>query len=174
MRVGRKHGSITLEADAHHLLTDVWTSVGVVVAVALVALTGWERLDPVIAVVVAANIVWTGAHILRRSVAGLMDTALPVEERCRIEQVLARFSAEGIQFHELRTRQAASRRFVSVHVLVPGSWTVQRGHDLVERVENEIRAALPGSDVSTHLEAVEDPASWEDATSGPHHDIYSG
>jgi cation diffusion facilitator family transporter len=162
MKVGRKHGSITLEANAHHLLTDVWTSVGVVLAVGLVALTDWERLDPIIALLVAANIVSTGIRIVRRSVAGLMDAAWPLEERRRIEKILEGFPEQGTQFHALRTRQAGARRFVSVHVLVPGDWTVQRGHGLVERVEEEIRSALPGSTVFTHLESKDDPASWDD------------
>jgi cation diffusion facilitator family transporter len=164
LRVGRKRNSITLEANAHHLLTDVWTSVGVLVAVGAVVITGWSILDPIIAFVVAANIVWTGVKIMRRSVAGLMDEALPAAEMDKVRAVLDRHAADGAKFHALRSRQAGSRRFVSADVLVPGAWTVQRGHDLVERIEADIRQALPDTTVFTHLEPVEDPASWDDQT----------
>ena len=162
LRASRAHHSITLEADAQHLLTDVWTSLGVMVGVAGVALTGWERLDPFIALAVAANIVWTGARLVRRSALGLLDTALPAEERAAVEQVLARYAAQGLRFHALRTRQAGARRFVSLHILVPGRWTVQHGHTLLEAIEAEIRQALPTVTVFTHLEPLEDPSAWED------------
>jgi cation diffusion facilitator family transporter len=162
LRVGRLERSITLEANAHHLLTDVWTSVGVLVGVVGVVATGWLWLDPVVALLVAANIVWTGTRIVWKSVHGLMDPALPAEDRALIQSVLDRFRSEEVEFHALRTRQAGAVRFVSVHVLVPGEWTVQRGHDLVERIEEEIGEALPNTHVSTHLESLEDPASWED------------
>jgi cation diffusion facilitator family transporter len=160
---GKRYRSITLEADAKHLLTDVWTSVGVLAGVGLVALTGWLRLDPLIALVVAANIVWTGVGLVRRSMLGLLDTALPAEERATIETILARYRAEsGVQTHALRTREAGARRFMSVHILVPGGWTVQRGHRLLEALEGDLRAALPGTTVFTHLESLDDPASWDD------------
>jgi cation diffusion facilitator family transporter len=159
---GRRYGSITLEADARHLMADVWTSVGVVLGVGAAALTGWERLDPVIAILVALNIVRTGVELLRRSFLGLLDTALPERERRSIAAVLESRMGDGVQFHALRTRQAGMRRFVSLHVLVPGEWTVQCGHDYLEALEEEIRAALPHSSVFTHLEPLEDPLSWED------------
>ncbi len=162
LRVARRRESITLEANAHHLLTDVWTSVGVLAGVGLVAMTDWEWLDPVVAILVAANIVWTGVGIVRRSVAGLMDRALKKEDLLLIEQVLTVFRGEGVQFHALQTRQAGARKFVSVHVLVPGGWTVQQGHELAERVEAEVRRALPSALVFTHLEPAEDPISWAD------------
>ncbi|HXU45816.1 MAG TPA: cation diffusion facilitator family transporter, partial [Thermoanaerobaculia bacterium] len=158
----REHNSITLEADSQHLMTDVWTSAGVIAAVGLVAATGWRRIDPAIAIAVAVNIVWSGYRLIHRSVLGLMDTALPADERQRIVDVLDRYRQEGIDFHALRTRQAAARRFVSVHVLVPGAWTVQEGHRWLERIEAEIRAALPDVTVFTHLEPIEDPASFRD------------
>lgn len=162
-RVGRRYGSITLEADARHLLTDVWTSIGVLVGVGAVHLTGWLPLDPILALIVAANIVWAGVSLLRRAALGLLDTALPVDERTLIESALARYRAEGVEFHSLRTRQAGQRRFVSVHVLVPGAWTVQQGHDLLERIERDVREAMPGpTTVMTHLEPIEDPRSHED------------
>ena len=160
----KRYNSITLEADARHLVTDVWTSVGVVVGIIAVQLTGWTRLDPIIALAVAVNIVWTGYHLLRRSMLGLLDTAIPPEELQIVEKVLDRYRAGGeVQTHALRTRQAASRRFVSVHILVPGEWSVERGHDLAEQIEHEIRADLPGTTVFTHLEPIEDEISWADA-----------
>jgi cation diffusion facilitator family transporter len=162
LRVGRKSNSITLEANAHHLLTDVWTSVGVVAGVGMVALTGWERLDPVVALVVAANIIWTGVRIVRRSIGGLMDTALPAQDRVAVQEVLSSHEQAGVRFHALRTRQAGARKFISLHVLVPGDWTVQRGHQLVERIENDIRNVVLDSTILTHLEPLDDPISWDD------------
>jgi len=162
MRVGRKRNSITLEANGHHLMTDVWTSVGVLAAVGAVAATGWTRLDPIVAFIVAANIVWTGVKIVRRSVEGLMDASLPKEDLDKVREVFAGYEAAGIQFHALRTRRAGMRRFVSIDVLVPGAWSVQQGHDLVEEIEAEIRAVVDDSTVFTHLEPLEDPISWAD------------
>jgi len=162
VRVGRKRNSITLEANGHHLMTDVWTSVGVIGAVGAVAATGWTRLDPIVAFIVAANIVWTGGKIVRRSVAGLMDASLPTADIDSVKKVFALHEAAGIQFHALRTRQAGMRKFVSVDVLVPGAWSVQQGHDLVEKIEAEIRAVVSDSSVFTHLEPIEDPLSWAD------------
>jgi cation diffusion facilitator family transporter len=159
---GRKYRSITLEADARHLMTDVWTSAGVVVGVGAVAATGWLRLDPIIAIVVAVNILRTGWQLLSRSVQGLLDAALPAGEQDAINQVLKKYESRGIQYHALRTRQAGTRAFISLHVLVPGDWTVQRGHDLLEQLERDIRAAIPGAQLFTHLEPQGDPAAWED------------
>ncbi len=159
---GRRYHSITLEADAHHLMSDVWTSVGVILGVGAAAATGWKILDPLIAVAVAVNVVWTGIGLLRRSMLGLLDTALPEPERRSIAAVLEAHTNDGVQFHALRTRQAGARRFVSLHVLVPGEWTVQRGHDYLERLEEELRGAVPNTTVFTHLEPIEDPVSWAD------------
>jgi cation diffusion facilitator family transporter len=164
LRAGRRHNSITLEASGRHLLTDVWTSAGVLAGVGAVALTGWQRLDPLVALLVAANIFRTGAGVVRRSIGGLMDTALPAEDLNSIRKVLDGYTAEGAQFHALRTRQAGARIFVSVHVLVPGEWTVQRGHELLEHIEADIRRVLPAAAVFTHLEPLDDPASWADET----------
>jgi cation diffusion facilitator family transporter len=164
LRAGHKHNSITLEANGRHLLTDVWTSVGVLGGVGAVALTGWQRLDPLVALLVAANIVWTGVGIVRRSIGGLMDTALSTEDVATVRRILDDYGVGGVQFHALRTRQAGARKFVSVHVLVPGEWTVQRGHELLERIEADIRHALPDAVAFTHLESLDDPASWEDET----------
>jgi cation diffusion facilitator family transporter len=162
LRVGRKQNSITLEADAHHLMTDVWTSAAVIVGVGAVALTDWEVLDPIVALGVAANIVRTGVHLIRRSIAGLMDAALPPEENEKLQKVLNKYKEQGIQFHALRTRQAAGRRFVSIHVLVPGRWSTHRGHHVVENIEADIRSTLTGVTVFTHLEPVDDPLSFQD------------
>lgn len=162
LRAGRRHRSVALEADAHHLLTDVWTSIGVLVGVGLVALTDWERLDPIVALLVALNIVWTGVKIIRRSALALLDRALAPADMTALRAVLDRHAGAEVQFHALRTRQAGPRRFVSVHVLVPGAWTVARGHALADALEEEVRAALPGATIETHLEAIEDPAAWAD------------
>ncbi len=162
MDVGRTHSSITLEADAQHLMTDVWTSVGVIAGVGLVWLSGWLWLDPAIALLVAANIVWTGWQLMQRSAAGLMDVSLPAAKLEQVEAVLAGYRARGLDFHALRTRQAGSRAFVILHVLVPGHWSVQQGHDWAERIEADIRTALPNAHVTTHLEPLEDPVSMVD------------
>ena len=162
MEVGRTHNSITLEADAQHLMTDVWTSVGVIAGVGLVWLSGWLWLDPAIALLVAANIVWTGWQLMQRSAAGLMDVSLPAAKLVQVEAVLAGYREQGLDFHALRTRQAGSRAFVILHVLVPGHWSVQEGHDWAERIEADIRRALPHTHVTTHLEPLEDPVSMVD------------
>lgn len=162
LKAGNRFHSITLEADAKHLMTDVWTSAGVVIGVGAVAMTGWQRLDPIIALAVAANIVWSGVHLMMRSAHGLMDAAIPASDRQLIEEVLARHRADGVLFHAVRTRQAGARHFVSMHVLVPGDWTVKQGHDLVEQIETEIRAVVTRARVFTHLEPIEDPVAYGD------------
>jgi cation diffusion facilitator family transporter len=162
LRAGRKAGSIALEADAHHLMADVWTSAGVLVGVGAVAITGWQRLDPTVALAVAANVFWTGLGIVRRSISGLMDTALPQSERELIQNVLRTYEKDGLQFHAVRTREAGARKFVSMHVLVPGNWTVNRGHRQLEQIERKIKKVLPHAIMFTHLEPLDDPASWQD------------
>jgi cation diffusion facilitator family transporter len=162
LRASRRFDSITLRADAHHLLTDVWTSIGVVVGVALVQLTGQTRLDALIAIAVALNIVVTGWKLLHETASGLLDRSLPDAEHRQLEALLAGHESDEIRFHALRTRVAGSRRFVAFHVLVPGAWSVQSGHDLCEQLEREIAAALPRTHVLTHLEPIEDPKSWDD------------
>jgi len=158
----RSHRSITLEADARHLLTDVWTTAGVFAGVVLVQATGWLLLDPLIALAVAIQILWTGWHLMSRSFDGLMDRAIPEADRAVIVEVLEKLRHEGGDYHALRTRVAGAKSFVDVHVLVPGRMTVQAGHDLVERLENEIQGRLPHVEVLTHLEPLEDPKSWDD------------
>ena len=162
LRAGRKHNSITLEANAKHLLTDVWTSVGVVTGIGLVVVTGWQWLDPVVALLVAANITRTAVGIMRRSVGGLMDAAISPKDLEAVRKIFLAYEANGVKFHALRTRQAGARRFISVHVLVPGDWTVHRGHELLEQIEADIRRAVADSTIFTHLESLDDPASWED------------
>ena len=162
LRAGKRHDSITLKANASHLLTDVWTSAGVLAGVGLVVLTGWQWFDPLVAIVVAANIVWTGLGIVKASVSGLMDVALPAQEVQQIQNVLDRHQADGVQYHALCTRQSGSERFISLHVLVPGAWTVRRGHELLEHIEADIGTVLANATVYTHLEAKEDPAAWDD------------
>jgi cation diffusion facilitator family transporter len=159
---GRRHDSIALEADAHHLLTDVWTSIGVVAGVGATVFTGWLVLDPLIAIAVALHITWTGAKVLRRSALGLMDRALPEPDVDRIRAILEPYRVRGIEYHALRTRRAGRVRMVDMHLLVPGEMTVREGHRVADEVEQAIRAALPGSVVLTHLEPIGDPASYRD------------
>jgi cation diffusion facilitator family transporter len=162
-RAARRYGSITLEADAHHLMTDVITTGGVIAGVTLVNVTGWVRLDSLVALVVAGNILVTGFGLLRRSARGLMDVALTQSDQEAIENTLQPYGNQGIKFHALRTRTAAARGFVSMHILVPGSWSVQRAHDIAERIEDEIRVKLPQVMVFTHVEPLEDPVSWQES-----------
>jgi len=177
IRVGKRRQSITLESDGKHLMTDVWTTVGILIGIAAISaanhfelslavarklgMNGWEILDPIIAIVVAINIVWAGLQLIRRTVSGLMDAALTADEQAAIILVLEQFTApEDISYHALRTRYAGARRFMSVHILVPGDWTVQQGHDLVESIEQQIMTLFDNIDIDTHLEPIEDPVSW--------------
>ena len=162
LRVGRQHNSLTLMANARHLLTDVWTSGGVIVGVLAVWLTGWQWLDPVLALLVALHIVRTGVSLVKTAVNGLMDTSLPAEEVCRVRTILDSYASDEVLYHALRTRQSGAHRFVSVHVQVPGAWSVQQGHTLLEAIELDLRRALAPVSVFTHLEPAEDPISWED------------
>jgi cation diffusion facilitator family transporter len=163
LRAGHAHRSVTLTADGRHLMTDVWTSGGVILGVGLVALTGWQRLDPLVAILVGINILVAGYVLVRNSTAGLMDAALPAADLAVVESVLARHRVEGeIAFHAVRTRAAGQHRFVLFHLLVPGTWTVHEGHELAERIEAEICTALPGASVTAHIEPIEDASSYAD------------
>ena len=164
LKAGRRHRSVTLSADGKHLMTDVWTSVGVVIGVLLVALTGWQRLDPVVAAIVGINILITGYRLVSGSVGALLDASLVPQELATVTAVLDRFRSDEVDFHGLRTRQSGRHRFVSVHVLVPGDWTVHRGHDLLEEVETAVRDALPETSIDTHIEPREDPRAYADFT----------
>ncbi len=175
--VGRNRHSITLEADGKHLMTDVWTTIGILIGVGLIAIgnhfdptlelaralgmSGWEILDPIIAIIVAIHILWAGTQLIQRTVSGLMDAALPENELSEIVEVLEHFADEQhVTYHALRTRYAGARRFMSVHVLVPGDWSVQQGHDYVELIEQTIMERFDSIDIDTHLEPIEDLASW--------------
>ena len=177
VKVGKRRRSITLEADGKHLMTDVWTTVGVIVGIFLIyignhfaatrqialdwGLNGWEILDPIIAIIVAIHIFSAGLHLIKRTISGLMDAALSDDELAAIVDVLEKYSAANpIAYHALRTRYSGTRRFMSVHILVPGEWTVQQGHDFLERIEQQIMEIFDNIDIDTHLEPIEDLASW--------------
>lgn len=160
MKAAKAHNSITLEADSQHLMTDVWTSAGVIAGVGLIAVTGWTLLDPLVALLVAANIVWTGIGLIRRSVDGLMDIVLPIEDQQSIEKIMVKYREKGVEFHELRTRQSASHRFIVVHMLVPGGWTVHDAHHVAEDFESDIRILLGDTFITTHLEPIDDNIAY--------------
>lgn len=163
IRVGRREHSIALEADGHHLMTDVWTSAGVIAGVALVFLTGWLRLDPLVALAVAVHIVWTGLRLMRRSWKGLLDVAISSEDTGAVTRLFTEYSKRhGVSFHALRTRQAGARRFISFHFLVPDEWTVAQAHRLSEEIEERIRSMVPNAAVFTHIEPISDPSSYGD------------
>lgn len=168
IRIGKKHHSITLEADGKHLMTDVWTTAGIILGIGAISAlnylgyTCWEILDPIIAILVAINIIWVGIGLMRRTFAGLMDVALSPGEQDIIKEILDGFEqSDGIQYHALRTRSAGTQRFMSVHILVPGGWTVQKGHNLLEDIEHKISKQFTKIDIETHLEPLEDIASWQ-------------
>ena len=161
--VGRKRHSIALEADGHHLISDVWTSAGVIAGVMLVAATGWHIVDPLVAIAVAVHIVWTGVMLMRRSFSGLLDAAIPEGERAEIEKIFAEYRRRyGVDFHALLTRQAGARRFISFHLLVPDAWPVDRAHQLSEEVEERIREMVPNVITLSHIEPISQPASYDD------------
>jgi len=160
---GRKNHSIALEADGRHLMTDVYTSVGVLIGIGLVKLSGWLVLDAIVAIGVALNILWAGYQLMRRSAMGLLDTGIPAEERAKIIKALEPLKSENLDYHSLMTRQAGQRKFVAVHVLMPGKMTIQEGHNKVEKVEKDIRGLFDAPvTVFTHLEPIEDPVSMDD------------
>jgi len=163
LRQGRKHHSMILEADGKHLMTDVYTSAGVLVGIALVKITGWLMLDALVAIGVAVNILWTGYQLMRRSALGLLDSAIPEPDRLKVNALLEPLRQQGLDYHSLLTRQAGQRKFISVHILMPGQWTIQKGHDMIEKVEADIRALFDAPvTVFTHLEPIEDPLSMND------------
>jgi len=163
IRAGRENHSITLEADGRHLMTDVWTSAGVIAGVAVVWATGWLLLDPLIAIAVGVQIIWSGVGLMRRSVLGLLDPAIPDTDLREIGKLFAEYSKRyGVTFHALRTRQAGARRFVSFHLLVPDEWSVKRAHQLSEELEARITSLVPNASLLTHIEPISDPASYED------------
>lgn len=163
---GRRHRSATLQADGKHLMTDVITSIGVLVGVGLVFWTGWERLDPIVAFLVGLNIIHVGIGLVNEAAQGLLDRTLPEEENDLIVDVLQRNTTPEIRFHALRTRAAAHQRFVDMHVLVPGAWTVSQGHAFVHDIEAQLHEVLPDLEIVSHLEPVEDPESYKDIPEG--------
>ena len=165
-RAGKQYNSISLTSNSNHLMTDVWTSGGVLIGVGAVVITGWQVLDPLIAILVALNIVWTGFGIIRNSISGLMDSTLSKEYLEVIQSVLDRHQETEVKFHALRTRQSGSLNIISLHVLVPGNWTVDRGHQFVTQIENELSSAVADSVIFTHLKSLSDPASFDDITFG--------
>jgi cation diffusion facilitator family transporter len=163
IRAGKQLHSIALEADGHHLMSDVWTSAGIIAGIALVVATGWHILDPLIAIAVAVHIVFTGFMLMRRSFAGLMDAAIPEAELAEIEKIFAEYRKRyGVDFHALRTRQAGARRFINFHLLVPDAWPVDRAHQLSEEVESRIGALVPNAIMLSHIEPISQPASYDD------------
>jgi len=160
---GRKNNSITLEADGKHLMTDVYTSAGVLIGIGLVKLTGWLALDAIVAIGVAINILWAGFQLMRRSALGLLDSGIPEDERLKVIQVLEKLKSQNVDFHALLTRQAGQRKFISVHVLMPGQWTIQECHDILEKVEKDIRELFDSPvTVFTHPEPIGDIVSMHD------------
>jgi cation diffusion facilitator family transporter len=165
IRQGRRSHSITLEADGKHLMTDVWTSAGVIAGVAIVAFTGWLILDPLVAIAVGVHIVFSGVGLMRRSVLGLLDVAIAGDEQGEIGKIFTEYSKRyGVSFHALRTRQAGARRFVSFHLLVPDEWTVSHAHQLSEEIESRIRSLVPNASIESHIEPISDPSSYDDQT----------
>jgi cation diffusion facilitator family transporter len=164
MRAGRRYHSITLEADARHLMTDVWTTGGVLVGIVLVWLTGLIRLDPILALLVAFNILFTGYRLLVRSGRGLMDISMTPKDLNSIKSILNSYTTQGVSYHALRSRRAAARNFMVVHLLVPGDWTITAGHQLADEIENRVRSAIPNANIVTHIEPAGDPLSIQDAS----------
>jgi len=161
LRVGRQHGSLVLEADGHHLMTDVLTSLAVVTGLLLVWLTGLRELDSVVALLMGLHIAGTGFMLVRRSFDGLMDHALPAAEQATLRDAIRAALPVGAEFHHLRTRQAGRRKFADFHMLVDGGMTVRDAHVLADRVEERLAEAMPGLEVTIHVEPVDEPASWE-------------
>ncbi len=167
IRVGRAHRSIVLEADGRHLMADVWTSAAVLAGLCLVQLTGQRWIDPAVALLVAVNIARTGIDLMRRSFNGLMDHSLPPDEQARVRAAIEAHLEPGMDYHALRTRQAGTDRFADFHLLVPGRLSVSQAHALTERIEEAVQAALPGIEVTVHVEPIEERAAWEDSALVP-------
>jgi cation diffusion facilitator family transporter len=161
LHYGRAHKSIVMEADGQHLMSDVWTSVGVLAGIGLVYLTKLTFFDSLLAIAMGLHISWTGLGLIRRSFDGLMDHAIPDEERDRIRAVIRTNLPEGATFHLLRTRLSGARRFIEFHLLVDGDISVREGHHLASKLEEALAAALPEVAVTIHVEPVDEESSWE-------------
>jgi cation diffusion facilitator family transporter len=161
MRTGRDHGSVAIDSDGRHLMTDVVTSIGVVLGLTLARVTGIDELDPIIALLVAVNVVWTAISLLRTGIDGLMDRALPDADVELVRKAIERQMSAEDTFHALRTRRAGSRQFVDFHLLVPGQLTVQGAHELTERIESAVSDVLPNAQTTVHIEPIEDPLAYD-------------
>ncbi len=162
LKTGKKRRSLALEADGHHLLTDVYTTAGVLVGLVIVYMTHLFIFDPIIAIIVGLNIISSGSSIVQKSLGGVMDSSIDKTYINFIKRTFDEYKSKKIEFHGLLTRQSGSRQFISFHVLVPGVWTVQQAHTLVEEIEKKLRDSIPQSTITTHIEPVEDPLSWAD------------
>jgi cation diffusion facilitator family transporter len=155
MRVAKRAGSDALEANARHLFTDVLTSVGTIVGVGLVRLTGWLPLDPLVALLVAANIVVTGVQVMRRSLSRLLDERLPEAEEARVIGEIE--GVEGVRgYHRLRSRRSGSARFAEVDVFVDGDMRVDQAHEVAREIEGRVRSAVHGMEMTVHIEPYEE------------------
>ncbi len=163
LRVARRHESVVLQADGQHLMTDVWTTAGVIVALIVASITNWYWVDPIVGLLVAANIIRIGFVLLRLSFDGLMDRAIPLEEETTIRQVIAHMIPDDVTYHALRTRRVGSHRAVDLHLLVPGAESVRDAHQLSKRIEDAIAATYPGTETVIHIEPLEDPDAWQDS-----------
>lgn len=162
IRAGKKNRSIALTADGRHLMADVWTSVGVVLGVAVVAIFKIPILDPIIAIAVAANILWVGLQLIRRSTSGMLDAAISPEEMDQVTVLLDGFRRDfDVDFHAVRSRESGRQRFIYMHVLVPDAWTVRKGHELTMLIRDAIAQVLPNTVTFTHIEPLGDPASYD-------------
>ncbi|MDQ4060173.1 MAG: cation diffusion facilitator family transporter [Pseudomonadota bacterium] len=152
IRCGRRWRSPALVADGRHLVTDVVTSAGVLIGLALATLTGWQVLDPALAALVAVNILWSGWNLMRESVGGLMDEAPSVEVMVRIRELISQHATGALEAHDLRTRHAGRLTFIEFHLVVPGTMTVSEAHDICDRIEAALRADVEGSSITIHVE----------------------
>ncbi|MCX6731295.1 MAG: cation diffusion facilitator family transporter [Candidatus Roizmanbacteria bacterium] len=159
---GKKRHSLALEADGHHLMTDVYTTAGVLVGLIIVYATRLYILDPIIAIIVGLNIISAGFSIMQKSLSGFMDSSIDKEYLDFVKSTFAEYKSQKIEFHGMRTRQSGSRKFISFHMLVPGAWSVTQAHSLAEEVEKKIRTSIPQVTITIHIEPLEDPVSWED------------
>lgn len=163
IRAGRRHHSIALKADGKHLMTDVWTSAGVLAGIVLVWLTGWDWLDPVIAIAVGVNILFAGYALVQESTAGLMDVSLPEEDNERLRAILSSRAGAEVGFHLMRTRVSGTRQFMEFHLLVPDEWNIKQGHDFLEDLSDEIVSEFPRMTVTGHIEPINDARSYSHA-----------
>lgn len=162
LHYSKKYNSITIEADAHHLMTDVWTTVGIILGIFLVKLTGWQLLDPIMAILVALSIVYTGIKLVFRSMDGLMDSRVSEKDMILIREVLNAYKSDEIDYHALYTRRASAKQFITFHLLFPGEYTVHQAHEVTKKVEADLKLKLPLADIFIHVEPLNDPDAFDD------------